>query len=135
MAPSIPPSSEASHPRSLLSSPNIPVKKRKLQYTIWSMLTLPCFSFSLTVISMAVQSLTCLFTIFKFEFQWTVKKVKFSKLLRELTNSLLFENQLYQFDKIKDKLGLNYWDFILTSYVTSTYSPSEIQKPTLYRAW
>ena len=64
---------------------------------------------------MAVQSLTCLFTIFKFEFQWTVKKVKLSKLLRELTNSLLFENQVYQFDKIKDKLGLSYRDFILTT--------------------
>lgn len=86
------------------------------QYTAGSMLTLHflCFLFFWVVISMAVQSLICLLIVFQFEFQWTVKKVKFSKLLRELTNSLLFENQVYQSDQIKDKLALNYWDAILT---------------------
>lgn len=33
---------------------------------------------------------------------------KFSKLLRELMNPLLFENQVYHFDRIKDKVGLDY---------------------------
>lgn len=87
------------------------------QYTTGSMLTLHflCFLFFWVVISMAVQSLICLLTVFQFEFQWTVKKVKLSKLLRELTNYLLFENQVYHSDQIKDKLALNYWYFTLTT--------------------